>query len=450
MTLARHARARQSAPLLLRRAWQLNRRSIGLDFGTTNSVVALGKDGGSDLIRFAGPLGADAVFRSALCFWHEQGVKSGLASEAGPWAIAEYLEYPEDSRFLQSFKSVAASRSFETANVFSKRFRFEDLGRLFLERMVGHADGRLDDRPARIVIGRPVEYAGGNPDPALARARYEAMFEGFCPEILYVYEPLGAAYSFAARLTEPATILVADFGGGTSDFSVVRVEAAGDTPRCRPLGHAGVGIAGDRLDYRILDRLVLPILGKGGEYRSFDKLLEIPRSWFSDFADWSRLALMRNPRTLAELDRLRRAAVDGDAIARMIAVIEHELGYTLYDAVGRTKRALSIAEEAQFRFKGGGISIETAVTRATFEAWIADDVAMMEAAVDRALAAAGIEANRIDRVFLTGGTSLVPRIRRIFTDRFGVDRIASGDELTSIAHGLALIGMEEDAAAWEA
>ncbi|ATE64423.1 Hsp70 family protein [Rhizorhabdus dicambivorans] len=424
--------------------------SIGLDFGTTNSVVALGQGGGSDLLDFAAPRGAAPVFRSALCFWHDDDADGGLASDAGPWAIAEYLEYPADSRFIQSFKTVAASQSFDQATIFGKRFRFEDLGRVFLDRMVGHAGGRLDTRPPRIVVGRPVEYAGSRPDEALARQRYAAMFEGFGVDIHYVYEPLGAAYSFAARLDEPATVLVADFGGGTSDFSVVRIGARGDAPRCVPLGHAGVGIAGDRLDYRLLDRLVLPMLGKGGEYRSFDKLLEIPRSWFSDFADWSRLALMRNPRTLAELERLRRAAVDGDAIARMIAVIEGELGYPLYEAVAQTKRALSTAEVAPFRFDGGGLTIEADVSRASFEDWIAEDVAQMERAVDRALAASRIDAAGIDRVFLTGGTSLVPRIRRIFTDRFGADRIESGGELTSIAHGLALIGQEEDVAAWSA
>jgi hypothetical chaperone protein len=428
----------------------VTRRSLGLDFGTTNSGVALGRDGLSDMLEFASPTGAQAVFRSALCFWHEDGAKGGLAHEAGPWAIAEYLEYPEDSRFLQSFKTVAASQSFETASVFEKRFRFEDLGRLFLERLVGHADRRLDDRPERIVVGRPVQYAGGRPDPALARARYDAMFQGFGAEIHYVYEPLGAAYSYAARLTEPATILVADFGGGTSDFSVVRVAAAGASPRCAPLGHAGIGIAGDRLDYRILDRLVLPMLGKGGQYRSFDKILEIPRSWFSDFADWSRLALMRNPRTMAELERLRRAAIDGDAIARMIAVIDHELGYPLYEAVGRAKRALSEADVAVFRFEGGGLALETEIRRADFENWIAEDVAAIEQTVDKALAMAEVEPSAIDRVFLTGGTSLVPRIRRIFADRFGEGRIDTGGELTSIAHGLALIGQEEDVAAWAA
>ena len=423
-------------------------RVAGLDFGTTNTVVATVADGGPPrLIGFEDAGRVDEVFRSALCFWHDDGAGGGVAVEAGPAAIREYLEYPEDSRFLQSFKSVAASATFETASVFTRRHRFEELGRLFLDRLAAHAGGRLRDL-ARVVVGRPVEYAGGRPDHALARRRYDAMFAGFAGEVLYVYEPLAAAFSHAATLTEPATLLVADFGGGTSDFSVVRVATPGAPRRCVPLGHAGIGLAGDRFDYRILDRLVLPMLGKGGGYRSFDKVLEIPRSHFADFADWSKLALMRNRRTLEELRRLMRSAVDPQAIARMIAVIENEQGFPLYDAVGRLKRALSGSEAATFTFAGGGLEIEAEVTRREFDAWIADDLARIEATVDGALAASGIKAADVDRVFLTGGTSLVPAVRAIFSRRFGDERIAAGGELTSIAHGLALIAGEDDVRAW--
>ena len=424
--------------------------ALGLDFGTTNSVVALAADGESRLVDFAGDQATGAVFRSALCFWHDHDVKGGMAHEAGPWAIAEYLEFPEDSRFLQSFKSVAASPIFESASIFEKRFRFEELGQMFLGRMVGHASGMLDQRPDRIIVGRPVEYAGARPDEALARKRYDAMFDGFGSQVHYVYEPLGAAFSYASRLTEPATLLVADFGGGTSDFSIVRVDAPGSAKRCIPLGSAGIGLAGDHFDYRILDHLVLPMLGKGGLYRSFDKELEIPRSYFADFADWSRLALMRNRRTMDELARLQKAAADPVAIGRMITVIEKELGYPLYDAVGALKRALSDAETAPFRFEGAGILIETQVARSDFEQWIAPDLARIEETVDRALTKAGVQPQDIDRVFLTGGSSLIPAIRRIFHARFGQDRIASGGELTSIAHGLALIGEEANLEEWAA
>ena len=422
--------------------------AIGLDFGTTNSVVAVSHGDTAELVPLDGPAGHDPVFRSALCFWEDDGPKSGLAAQAGPWAIAEYLAFPQGSRFLQSFKSVAASASFEHASVFGRRLRFEELGRLFLAKLTARSGGALDGGTTRVVVGRPVHFAGSRPDEALARQRYDAMFGALGDEVHYVYEPLGAAFSYASRIAEPATILVADFGGGTSDFSVVRVEAPGAARRCTPLGNAGVGVAGDRFDFRIVDHLVMPLLGKGGSYRSFDKVLDIPAGYFADFADWSRLALMRNHRTLADLEKLRRAALDPAAIARMIAVIDQELGYHLYDAVGGLKRALSSVDHAAFRFTGAGLTIEAEVRRADFEAWIAPDIALIEQAVDRALALAATPASVIDRVFLTGGTSLIPRIRQMFVERFGEDRIASGGELTSIAHGLALIGQEPDIAAW--
>jgi hypothetical chaperone protein len=424
--------------------------ALGFDFGTTNSVAALAGAGGSELVELQGPERVDPVFRSALCFWQDEDERGGLGAAAGPWAIDEYLEFPEGSRFLQSFKSVAASASFEHAIVFERRFRFEEIGRRFLELMADRSGGALGGGARRVVVGRPVEYAGSRPDEALARERYDAMFAGFGSEIHYVYEPLGAAFSYASRIEEPATVLVADFGGGTSDFSVVRIEAPGAARRCLPLAHAGVGIAGDRFDQRIVEHLVLPMLGKGGSYRSFDKVLDIPGGWFTDFSDWSRLALMRNRKTLAELDKLKRAALDPEAIGRMIAVIEGELGYQLYHAVGALKRALSADEAAHFHFAGGSLSIEADVTRAEFEAWIAPDMARIEAAVDRALTQAGTEAAAIDRVFLTGGTSLTPCVRRMFAERFGTEKLATGGELTSIAHGLALIGQQDDIAAWAA
>ncbi|MBO9499559.1 MAG: Hsp70 family protein [Novosphingobium sp.] len=425
--------------------------ALGLDFGTTNTVVALGDGAGeSHLIEFAGKEATGAVFRTALCFWEEERGWNGIAHEAGPWAIEEFLQSPLDSRFVQSFKSVAASPLFERAQIFGKPFAFEDLGQRFLQKLVAHAGGARDRRPARVIVGRPVEYAGARPDPALARQRYDAMLKGFGTELHYVYEPLGAAYSYASRLTEPATILVADFGGGTTDFSIVRVAAPGAERRCVPLGSAGIGIAGDRFDQSIVDKLVLPLLGKGGNYRSFGKLLPIPGGYFTEFADWSRLALMRNRRTLDELRRLQRDAVDPVPIGRMIALIEHEQGFPLYDAVGRLKRALSSDTEAEFRFEGDGVAIDASVTRAEFEGWIAEDLRRIEGAMEAALVRAETAPEAIDRVFLTGGSSLVPAIRALFERRFGAERIATGGELTSIAHGLALIGEQDDLSGWVA
>ncbi|WP_179504806.1 MULTISPECIES: Hsp70 family protein [unclassified Sphingomonas] len=426
-------------------------RAVGIDFGTTNSVIACSSGAGdAQLVPFATPDGSASVFRTALCFWQDDGPRGALAHEAGPWAIAEFLDFPGGSRFIQSFKSVAANPTFDHANLFEKRLRFEELGQVFLRHLVARGGAVLADLPDRVVVGRPVRYVGSRPDPALARQRYDAMFGVLGRPVHYVYEPLGAAFSFARRLQRPATLLVADFGGGTSDFSLVRVDAPGAARRCLPLGSAGIGLAGDRFDYRIMDRLILPMLGKGGTYRSFDKVLEIPDGHFTDFGDWSRLALMRNRRTLEELARLRRAASDPQAIARMIAVVENELGYPLYDAVGQLKRALSSQDEARFTFESPHLALDVSVRRAEFESWIAPDLARIGETVDAALATAGLARDAIDHVFLTGGSSLIPAVRQLFVDRFGAGRIESGEELTSIAHGLALIGEEADMEAWTA
>jgi hypothetical chaperone protein len=185
-------------------------------------------------------------------------------------------------------------------------------------------------------------------------------------------------------------------------------------------------------------------------YRSFDKLLEIPGGHFRDFADWSRLALMRNRRTMAELARLQRDAVDPEPIGRMIALIEHEQGFPLYDAVGKLKRALSSEIQAEFRFSGYGVEIEADVRRADFETWIADDLRRIEVAMDAALGRAAVTSEGINRAFLTGGSSLIPAIGAMFERRFGAERIATGGELTSIAHGLALIGAQDDPGEWAA
>lgn len=424
---------------------------VGIDFGTTNSVIACTTpDGQAKLVDFAMPGGTGSVFRSALCFWQDDAIRGALSHEAGPWAISEFLDFPQGSRFLQSFKSMAANPLFEHASLFEKRLRFEDLGQVFLTHLLDHGGLKISDLPDQIVIGRPVRYVGLRPDEALARTRYDAMFALLGKPVHYVYEPLGAAYGFASTLSDPATLLVADFGGGTSDFSIVRVEAPGAPRRCIPLGSAGIGIAGDRFDYRIMDHLVLPRLGKGGTYRSFGKTVDIPAGHFADFGDWSRLALMRNRRTLAELATLQRAATDPASIERMIAVVENELGYALYDAVGKLKRTLSGENHAEFRFEGQGLSIEAEVSRSEFEQWIEPDLQRIADTVDQALASANLVADQIDHVFVTGGSSLIPAVRQLFEQRFGPDRIASGNELTSIAHGLAMMGQDPDLADWVA
>ena len=250
--------------------------SIGVDFGTSNTVVAVATaDGAVQSLRFAHG-GADlSVFASALTFWPERA-GSGLPPnvEGGPWAVDLALEGHGFHRFIQSFKTFAASRAFQSTAIFGQRFLFEDLLAAFLRTLFRHAGKAFGLEGARVVIGRPVTFAGANPDDALAMTRYREGFGRFgAGSASYVYEPVGAGFSFARSLTGDATVLVADFGGGTSDFSIVRFAHSAGKLTIEPLGKAGIGLAGDTFDARIIDHVVSPRLGKGSDYRSFGKSL---------------------------------------------------------------------------------------------------------------------------------------------------------------------------------
>jgi len=194
---------------------------------------------------------------------------------------------------------------------------------------------------------------------------------------------------------------------------------------------------------------VAPRLGKGGQYRSMgDKLLAFPNHYYANLARWNHLALMKGSGDLKELRELARTALDPAPLETFIEIVEQDLGFALYRAVSDAKVALSSEREASFRFAAGGASIEATVTREAFERWIAPDVERIAATVDEALAQAGVEAGAVDRVFLTGGTSFVPAIRRLFVERFGEDRLTSADQFESIAYGLALIGRTPEPDRW--
>lgn len=419
---------------------------LGLDFGTTNTVMALPEGERARAVSLRVKTEDTATLRSALCFWRDG---RGVGVEAGPFAIEKFIEDPEDVRFIQSFKTFAASPHFQGTYIFGKRYTFEALLETFLERVFDYARAALPERPRRIVVGRPVAFAGAEPDAELARQRYETALHalGF-EEIIFVYEPVAAAFHFARELTRPAKILVADFGGGTTDYSLMQFDRVKGALKAQALGHGGVGIAGDHFDYRIINHAVLPHLGKGTKFRGLFKDEDFPDSWFAAFSRWNSLSVLKTTKEFAELKKLLSRARAPEKIERFINLVEDDQGYPLYRAISEVKMKLSAQERATLRFAPLGASFETEITREAFESWIADDLQRMDRALDAALANAGLAANEVDQVFLTGGTSFVPAVRALFERRFGAGRLHAGDELISIANGLALIGARDDSASW--
>lgn len=420
--------------------------TIGIDFGTTNSVLAVSAAGGAEPVPFRFENETMEALRTTLSFRRNAQAGAAPLAEAGPWAIRDFLDNPEETRFLQSFKSFAASASFSDTAVFSKRYSFEMLMERFLTVLRGHAG--MERFPERLVIGRPVTFAGQSPDDALAMRRYDAALKaaGF-KSIAYVLEPVAAAHFYAQRLTRDATVLVGDFGGGTSDFSVLRFRTSPHLS-AEALGHSGVGIAGDAFDYRIIDQVVSPKLGKHAQYVSWGKTLPVPVHYFASFSRWNELCLMRRPEVLKELRELSRTAKPKGQLDALIELIEGGVSYDLYRVVAKAKAQLSDHETVPFRYRGGGVDIQATIKRSDFEGWIADDLAKIAAAVDQALVSAGMTSQDIDRVFLTGGTSFVPAVRKMFEARFPAEKIDIGEQLLSIAKGLALIGASGRAEDW--
>ncbi len=416
---------------------------LGIDFGTTNSVVAAldTETGAVRTHRFAVAGEEYDVFRSVLCFWADQSPR-GVAPRhaAGPAAILAFLDDPLESRLVMSMKSYLASRNFTSTNLFGRVLSLEQLIGLFLRDLFGTA--AVDTAGLQIVAGRPVQFAGDQADDALGQTRLRAAFAdaGF-PTIDLALEPEAAGYRFTRALDGAATVLVGDFGGGTSDFSVLRFDPDKAEP-IAALGRAGVGIAGDAFDARIMEHVVAPLLGKGSHYTPGGTALPVPAEWYSAFARWHRLSMMRSPRTMRDIAEVRRSAEHPDRLDHLVRLIEDEQGYPLYRAVSEAKAALSSADTTTLRFEHAGFTIAQPIGRGEFEGWIAPELKRLEATIDQALQASGVAQSAIDRVFLTGGTAFVPAVRALFDQRFGAQRVSGGGEFVSVAEGLALIGAE--------
>ena len=250
-------------------------------------------------------------------------------------------------------------------------------------------------------------------------------------QVDFAMEPVAAAYAYQRTMRRDELLLIGDFGGGTTDFSLLRVGAGGSAggdavagAQPRVLGTAGVGLAGDAFDARIVRRLVSPALGSASESRSMGKRLPALPAWvYAHLERWHTLSFLRTREVHAMLRAAERNALEPEKIRALRAVIEHDLGYRLHGAVQRVKVELSAREEAEFVLDAEELHLRTAVSRVEFEGWIAPELGRMEASLEALLRATGVAAGEVDRVFLTGGTSLVPAVRRVFTSRFGEARV---------------------------
>ncbi len=419
-------------------------RSVGLDFGTTNSAIAVAEGDSVKLAQFEHKAGISDTFRSILYFNPEvRDARGRLQPVAGPRAIDHYLDAGGTGRLIQSLKSYVADRGFQATSIFTRTHTLVELLTLLLADLRARAEESLGPLGSRIVVGRPVHFANvSGPDAeelALERLKAALGNVGFT-EVVFEFEPVAAAYFYEQQLKRDELVFIADFGGGTSDFSLIRVGPShANNPQRTILGNDGVGIAGDALDARILHHVVAPMLGLGTTYRAmFGRSLVVPVWIYSSLRRWHLLSFLKTKKNMEMIEEIASQSDDRAKIDALIHILDYDLGYHLYRAVERAKVALSKDETTRFAFADPPLDIQGTITRGEFDGWISEETTAMEECVDRLLAKTGVAAKDVDQVFMTGGTSFVPAVRRIFDERFGKEKIRAGGEMVSVATGLAL------------
>jgi hypothetical chaperone protein len=421
---------------------------IGLDFGTTNSAIAVANAGEqATLASFADRNNTTTSFRSILYFPpKDRSAPVQAETKAGPEAISSYLDADSKGRLILSIKSYLASRLFTTTQINGRYFTLEDLIAIILRRLRMAVIEQFGVPATSVVLGRPVRFAGADTDAdetlALNRLKSAAALAGFS-EVTFELEPVAAAYQYETQLDHDELVLIGDFGGGTSDFTLAHLGPGRKQSGRNPvLGTSGVAIAGDTFDSRIMMNLVAPKLGFGSHYVSLGKELPVPVWLYSQLSSWHRTFLLRDPKTMAVLREVKNQASEPDKVAALIQIISENLGYELYRAVESTKVQLTTNEQAAFVFALTSVNIEDTLERWRFESWIQDDIQNIAECVKSLFTQHNVNYSDVGSVFLTGGSSFVPYVRRFFARTFGSDKLKGGEELTTVAKGLALRALE--------
>jgi hypothetical chaperone protein len=405
--------------------------SCAIDFGTSNSVVALARPGE--------PYPRVIAAEPSCILITDDRVHQRLS--VGNEAIERYRGAADTTRFVKSMKSLLSDPGYHGTRIFGRTWTAVHLVRPVLVHLKELAEREAGHAIARVTLGRPVHFSARPENDGLAeqRLREAALLAGFT-DVTFQLEPFAAGYSFAAALREERRVLVADLGGGTADFCVVLFRPGG---RHDVLGVGGTRIGGDDFDGRIMWNRLVRSFGYGSRFESWGRMLDVPVHIYVALCRWDRIPFLKESRTWSDLRYILAGSTDKPGIERLMALIRHDLGFPLYRQIAAAKHELSRASVSAVTLDRDGVTINEELTRRDFETMIAGDIDGIVATAGETLAAAGIGPKEVDVCFLTGGCSLVPAAAARFDALFPGGRLSTqGDAFTSVACGLALYGLE--------
>jgi len=417
----------------------MSRFLYGIDFGTTNSALSIYDEDKKMIVK-------TIIVPSLLYFQQDQGPIESLNYVVGEQAISSYLKDGMKGRFIKSIKQILSRTTFTETRIHNRRYTASDLVTLILKDLKGKADEFIGGDCKKAVIGRPVFFDDENTQKdTLAQTRLNKAAEnaGFT-EVRFQFEPIGAAFAYEKTIAKKEKVLVADLGGGTTDFTylILDPDKVGSKDRKNDMmASGGIYIGGDSFDSAFMWDRGTPYFGKNTLYEATPgKVLTVPISLFANICSWDKMNFFNGLRIQKDLEDYYYYSKKDRKFKNLLTLVDNNLGYSVFQSIEKTKIELSNLKLSTFTYSNMDIEINEEISIEQYNTIINKDIQKISVYLDEFMLNNNIRPEDIDSLFLTGGSSLVGAVQNLFKTRFPHIPLNSGDNFTSVAQGLAYSG----------
>jgi hypothetical chaperone protein len=407
--------------------------SCGVDFGTSNSTVAIVRKSVPELV----PVDGDRLTIPTALFFTSTGRHVAFGREA----IRKYTD-GEAGRFMRAIKSILGRSLFhESTPIQGRQVPFSEVLSIFIGHLKESADRRAGREISHVVLGRPVQFIDDDEEAdrqAQADLERAARKVGF-RHVEFQFEPIAAALYYEQDTKSEEVVFVVDVGGGTADFSIVKVSPENAKKPDRQddiLANRGVRIGGTDFDRMLSLAHVMPLLGFGTPMRNGNG--DVPKWIYHDLSTWSQIPFLYSQKTMTMLRSIRYDAERQDLVGRLMEVIERQEGHRIIDRVERAKIALTDEQETRLDLEMVDPGVGIRLDRHQLENGIRPAVDRIRKIIAETIRDAGLEAGDVRAVFLTGGSTMVPAIQENVSRTFQNAKLIAGDMFGSVGKGLGL------------
>ena len=405
-----------------------------IDFGTTNSVAGINKNNIIKMVQ----LGNNRLETRSVLFYSFEDKNFYVGDD-----VAIELEDEVKGRYLQSLKSFLGSKEKIETILGKDTYLVEDLISIILRRFKNKMEKEAFQEIDSVVLGRPVTF---NENDKILDKQAEKKLESAANKIgfknvVFQYEPIAAALAYESKITKEELILVADIGGGTTDYSIIKVGGKSKNKLDRKediLSNHGIYVGGNNFDSEIIKNLISPYLGRGTMYNSMGKDMEVGSDLYFDLSEWHLFQRMFDRKVLLRIEKLIYMSYEKNKIERLQELIKDNLYFDFSNSIINSKIELSSKPLTQINMNMFSDPFSINLNKNNFEESIIEHTIRIEDSLKEALLLANVTANQINKVFLTGGSTLVPSVQNIYTKYFPKNKIVHTDVFTSVGYGLTL------------